>query len=103
MATDLARPVEEIALCHRDLKRCRGTRADHFASNGAHASESVGPPALEIVCVSRSENFSLIVDSHLESARQHDPSFFSIVRKRNLSGIRARRVTLLQYLEIAPK
>lgn len=99
----VTRPVEDIELCHGDLERCRSARADHFAGNGAHASESVGPPALEIVCVSWSENSSLIVDSHLESTRQHDPSFFSVVRKRDLAGIRARRVALLQYLETSPK
>ena len=89
MATDRDRPAEDIALCHGNLKRCRSARADHFASNGAYASEPVGPPALEIVCVSRSENFSFIADSHLESTSQHDPTFFSVVRKQDLTGIRA--------------
>lgn len=103
MAIDRDRPVEDIGLVLGRLKRCGSTRADHFASNRAYASEPVGPPALEIVCVSRSENFSFIVDSHFKPTRQHNPSLFSIVRQRDLAGIRARRVTLLQNLETAPK
>jgi hypothetical protein len=68
-----------------------------------HAPKSMWAPTLEVVCIPRTEEFSLIVNGYFQSSRKYYSAFLTVMDKWHLSRIRARLIALFQNLETSPE
>src|SRR5512133_2831613 len=85
----------------RPSERRRRAGRDYFARLAADAAEAVRAAAFEIIGVAGIENAALVVDGHLEPARDHDAAFLAVMGQRHPAGVAAGLVALLENLQAA--
>ena len=61
------------------------------------------PPAFEIIGVAGIEDTALVVDGHLQPARNHDAAFLAVMCQRYPAGVAARLVAFLEDLQAPAK
>ena len=85
----------------RPSERRRRAGRDHFARLAADATKPMRAAAFEIIGVAGIEDTALVIDGHLQPARDHDAAFFAVMGQRHPAGVAARLVALLEDLQAA--